>query len=82
MTGLHQNGMGEVLGKQMKRRQFIALLGGTTLAWPLAAHAQLPAKIVRIGFLGATIPSGVEGRLRRFRDGLRDLWLFGKCHAG
>jgi putative ABC transport system substrate-binding protein len=57
----------------MRRRHFITLLGSAAAAWPLAAHAQLPAKIVRIGFLGATMPSGVEGRLRRFRDGLRDL---------
>jgi hypothetical protein len=58
----------------MKRREVIRLPGGTAAVWPFAAaRAQQPEKIVRIWFLGATTPSAVERRLRRFRDGLRDL---------
>jgi putative ABC transport system substrate-binding protein len=59
----------------LKRRAFITLIGGATAAWPLAARAQQPAGIARIGFIGPTTPLGAEteGRLDRFRAGLRDL---------
>ena len=55
----------------MRRRDFIKSIAGSAVAWPLPARAQQATKPARIGFLGSTSPSAIEGRLARFRVGLR-----------
>jgi len=65
----------------MRRREFIALLGGGALAWPPAARAQQTGKIMRIGVLmgeGANDPEA-QRRLSAFTKGLEQLgWNTGR----
>ena len=57
----------------VRRRQFITLVGGSAAAWPLAALAQQPSgRVFRIGILGATSPGPAEVMLNAFRDGMRE----------
>jgi putative ABC transport system substrate-binding protein len=51
----------------VKRREFISLLGGTVIAWPLATRAQ---QMPVIGFLHPSSPDPY--RLRVFRQGLKE----------
>jgi len=56
----------------VRRREFIALLGGAA-AWPLGARAQQTAKMSRIGYLGSSSPTLEPHYVEAFRQKLRDL---------
>jgi putative tryptophan/tyrosine transport system substrate-binding protein len=58
----------------MKRRAFISLLGGAAAAWPLAAHGQQAGKVIRIGFIGASLnSSAMAAQYQAFLTELHEL---------
>jgi hypothetical protein len=61
----------------MRRRDFITLLGGAAVAWPLAANAQQKGKLPLVGVLnpGSTDVPGAVG----FYEGLRELGGMSRC---
>jgi putative ABC transport system substrate-binding protein len=66
----------------MRRREFIALLGGASVAWPIAARAQQAGKLPTIGFLGAATSSAWSQWVAAFVQRLRELgWIEGRTVA-
>jgi putative tryptophan/tyrosine transport system substrate-binding protein len=65
----------------MQRREFITVLSGTAAAWPLAARAQQPERVPRIGVLMASAADDSENqaRMAAFLQGLAQLgWTDGR----
>jgi putative ABC transport system substrate-binding protein len=67
----------------MKWRGFIALCtcaaAATSIAWPLATHAQPSGKVKRMGYLSSTSAAGAEGWFACFKDGMGKLgWSEGQ----
>jgi putative tryptophan/tyrosine transport system substrate-binding protein len=57
----------------MKRREFMTLIGGAA-AWPLAAHGQQAGKVIRIGFIGASLnSSAMAAQYQAFLTELHEL---------
>jgi len=66
----------------MRRREFIAFVSGTAVAWPLTARAQKSGKVPTVGFLGATTPSVWSAFVAAFLQRLRELgWIDGSTVA-
>jgi putative ABC transport system substrate-binding protein len=65
----------------MRRREFVALLGGVAAAWPLAARAQQGERMRRIGVLTNLVADDPEAQARvgAFLQGLQELgWAVGR----
>ncbi len=60
-----------MLFDQLKRREFITLLGDAAVAWPLAVQAQQPT-MPTIGYLHPGAPEGVARDVAAFRRGLNE----------
>jgi ABC-type uncharacterized transport system substrate-binding protein len=56
----------------MRRRDFVALLGGAAAAWPIAARAQTLVKRPQIGFLAVISRAASERNRSGFLQGLRE----------
>jgi putative tryptophan/tyrosine transport system substrate-binding protein len=66
----------------MRRRAFISLLGGATVAWPLAARAQRAGKLPTIGFFGPNTASAWRPWTAAFVQRLHELgWIEGRSLA-
>ena len=56
----------------MRRREFIAVIGGAAVAWPAAAHAQQSAMPI-VGFLSSRSPGDSSEVVAAFHKGLRQM---------
>jgi putative tryptophan/tyrosine transport system substrate-binding protein len=66
----------------LRRRQFLTLLGGAAVLWPRAASAQQTGKLPIVGCMGATTPSAQSQWTAAFIQRLRELgWIEGRTIA-
>jgi ABC-type uncharacterized transport system substrate-binding protein len=66
----------------MKRREFMTMLGGAAVAWPVAVRAQQASKVPTIGFLGTGTPATQGQWAAAFVQRLRELgWIEGRTVA-
>ena len=62
---------------QLRRRDFITLVGGAAVGWPRTGHAQQPGKVYHIGYLSALFPPSEPDWQQRspFLQGMRELGM-------
>src|SRR5262245_35724817 len=80
MTTQHPSALTMLLSRHTRRRQFITLLGGAAMAWPLAARAQTE-RLRRIGIISSASSDDPEYQVRftAFLQGLQQLgWTDGR----
>src|SRR6516164_4118806 len=81
MTTQHLSPLTMLLSRHTRRREFITLLSGATLAWPIVARAQQRERMRRIGVLlnSAADDPAAQSRLTAFLQGLQELgWTHGR----
>ena len=65
--------------KPMRRREFIALFGGTVAVWPFVAQAQQGQKLVTVGLLGSGTAAAQSTWTAAFVQRMRELgWIEGR----
>jgi putative tryptophan/tyrosine transport system substrate-binding protein len=63
----------------MERRTFLGVLAGSLLAAPLAAEAQEPSRVHKVGYLWRSSAVPMQRSMAAFRQQLRDLgWVEGR----
>ena len=69
------------MASRIERRKFLATLGGA-VSWPLAARAQQPGKVIRIGFIGASLnSSAMAAQYQAFLTELQQLGFSEGLHT-
>ena len=73
---------GSTNADRMRRREFLIVIGGAAVAWPLAVRAQQAGKTPTIGFLGANSAAGQSEWMAAFVGRLGELgWVEGRTVA-